>query len=102
MRDSSCALSELQIIARNYDWFFALFALVVIGCSNCFGFGFSKVIWKLLDMYLLVSSERKPNFELTSLPFGINVPVYDNTSKFQHFCKDTKMTSPQLIIFQEH
>ena len=46
-------------------------------------------------IYLLVWSERKPNFELTSLPFGINGPVYDNTGKFQHSCKDTKMTSLQ-------
>ena len=40
----SRALSELQVIARNYDWFIALPAPVVIGQSNCFGFGFSTVI----------------------------------------------------------
>ena len=40
MRDFSRALSKFQIIARNYDWFIALFAPVVIGRSNCFGFGF--------------------------------------------------------------
>ena len=34
----SRALSELQIIARNCDWFIALSAPVVIGRSNCFGF----------------------------------------------------------------
>ena len=28
------------MIARNYDWFIALFVPVVIGRSNCFGFGF--------------------------------------------------------------
>ena len=39
---------ELQVIARNSDWFIALFAPVVIGRSNCFGFGFSTVIWKPL------------------------------------------------------
>ena len=44
----SRALSELQVIARNYDWFIALPAPVVIGWSNCFGFGFSTVIWKPL------------------------------------------------------
>ena len=38
------ASSELQVIARNCDWFIALFAPVVIGRSNCFGFGFSTVI----------------------------------------------------------
>ena len=43
-RDSSRASSELQVIARNCDWFIALSAPVVIGRSNCFGFGFSTVI----------------------------------------------------------
>ena len=43
-RDFSRALSELQVIARNYDWFIAQPAPVVIGRSNCFGFGFSTVI----------------------------------------------------------
>ena len=41
-------LSELHVIARNFDWFIALSAPVVIGRSNYFGFGFSTVIWKLL------------------------------------------------------
>ena len=36
-----------QGIARNFDWFFALFAPVVIR-SNFFDVGFSIVIWKLL------------------------------------------------------
>ena len=47
-RDFSRASSELQVIARNCDWFMALFAPAVIGGSNCFGFGFSTVIWKPL------------------------------------------------------
>ena len=47
-RDFSRASSELQVIARNCDWFIALFVPVVIGRSNCFGFGFSTVIWKPL------------------------------------------------------
>ena len=42
--DFSRALSELQVIARNGDWFIALPAPVVIGRGNCFGFGFSTVI----------------------------------------------------------
>ena len=42
------ASSELQVIARNCDWFIALPAPVVIVRSNCFGFGFSTVIWKPL------------------------------------------------------
>ena len=40
-RDFSRASSELQVIARNCDWFIALFAPVVIGRGNCFGFGFN-------------------------------------------------------------
>ena len=44
IRDFSRALSELQVIARNCDWFIAPSAPVVIGRSNCFGFGFSTVI----------------------------------------------------------
>ena len=44
----SRASSELHVIARNCDWFIALPAPVVIGRSNCFGFGFSTVIWKPL------------------------------------------------------
>ena len=50
-RDFSRASSELQVIARNCDWFIALFAPVVFGRSNCFGFGFSTVIWKPLYMW---------------------------------------------------
>ena len=29
-------------------------------------------------------------FELSSLSFAISVPVQDDTSKFRHFCTDTK------------
>ena len=43
-RNFSRPWSELQVIARNCDWFIALPAPVVIGRSNCFGFGFSTVI----------------------------------------------------------
>ena len=43
-RDFSRASSELQVIARNCDRVIALFVPVVIGRSNCFGFGFSTVI----------------------------------------------------------
>ena len=43
-RGFSRALSELQVISRNCDWFIALFVPVVIGQSNCFGFGFVTVI----------------------------------------------------------
>ena len=47
-RDSSRALSELQVVARYCDWFIALFAPVVIGRSSYFGFSFTTVIWKPL------------------------------------------------------
>ena len=47
-RDFSHASSAIQIIARNCDWVIALFAPIVIGRSNCFGFGFSTVIWQPL------------------------------------------------------
>ena len=62
------ALRELQVISRNCDWFIALFAPVVIGRSDCLGFGFSTVIWKpfyyctcarLLD-YFFVSEQGCP------------------------------------------
>ena len=43
-RHFSRALTELKAIARNCDWFIALFAPVMIGRSNCVGFGFSTVI----------------------------------------------------------
>ena len=49
-RDSPRASSELQVIARNCDWFIALFVPVVIGRSNCFGFDFSTLIWKPLHL----------------------------------------------------
>ena len=45
-RDFSRALSKLRGIARNSDWFFAVFALVVLGRSNYFGIGFSTVTLK--------------------------------------------------------
>ena len=47
-RDFSRALSKLQVIARNCDWFIALFAPVVIGRSNNLRIGFRTVIWKPL------------------------------------------------------
>ena len=40
----SRASSELQLIAGNFDWFMELFVPLVIGRSNCLGFGFSTVI----------------------------------------------------------
>ena len=62
----SRALSELQVIARNCDWFIALFVPAVIGRSNCLGFGFSTVISKpfySVNRNLLAGWERYPSFE---------------------------------------
>ena len=42
------------MIARNCDWFTALFVSVVIARSNCFGFGFSTVIWTQAETTLIV------------------------------------------------
>ena len=42
MRDFSRPLSKLQVIARNSDWFIALFAPNVIGRSDYFGIGFRQ------------------------------------------------------------
>ena len=47
-RDFSRALNKLQVIARNCDWFIALFSPVVIGRSYYFGIVFATVIWKAL------------------------------------------------------
>ena len=41
--DFSRASTELPVIARNCDWLMELFVPIVIGRSNCFGFGFSTV-----------------------------------------------------------
>jgi len=43
-RDFSRPLSNLQVIAKNSDWFIALFAPLVIGLRYYLGFGFSTVI----------------------------------------------------------
>ena len=39
----SRAWRRLRVIALNSDWFIALLAPVVIGQSNNFGFGFTKL-----------------------------------------------------------
>ena len=59
--DFSRASGELQVIARNCDWFIALFVPVVIGRSNCFGFGFWTVIWKPLYWTTLVVIDMRMN-----------------------------------------
>ena len=42
-RDFSRALSKLQVMTRNSDWFIALFAPVVIGRNYYLGISFSTV-----------------------------------------------------------
>ena len=44
MRDFSRALSKLQAIATNSDWFITLFAPVVIGWSRYLSVGYLTVI----------------------------------------------------------
>ena len=51
---------------------------------------------KLLLLFYL--TECKPNFELSSFPFAISVPMHNDTGEFQHICKDTKMSSRQLTF----
>ena len=43
---------------------------------------------------LLRSTERKPNFELSSLPFVISVPAHGDTGKCQRSCKETPKKWP--------
>ena len=52
----------------------------------------------ILVVLLLRSTQRKPNFDLSSLPFAISVPVHGDTGKLHYYCKFTKMASPQLIF----
>lgn len=42
------------------------------------------------------SIDRKPKFDLNSVPLAIDVSVHYDTGKFQHSCKDTKMAFLQL------
>lgn len=44
----SRALRKLEVIAKNSDWFIALFAPVVVGWSNYPDIGLSRIISKLL------------------------------------------------------
>ena len=49
---------------------------------------------KDLDMFFGCLTQRKPSFELSSLPFAIiSLPVLDYTLKFQHFCKDMALVA---------
>lgn len=44
----SRALRKLEVIAKNSDWFIALFAPVVVGWSNYSDIALSRIISKLL------------------------------------------------------
>ena len=48
IRSKTRALSKLEVIARNSDWFIALFAPVMIDRRSYFGSVFLTVIWKPL------------------------------------------------------
>ena len=56
MRDFSRSLSKLLVIARNSDWFIALFAPVVVGRRNYFGNGFFDSHFKTAIFLLLLLS----------------------------------------------
>lgn len=57
-RDFSRALSKLQVISWNSDWFIAPFAPVVIGRNNYLGTGFSTVIGKPLYIHIFLSNTK--------------------------------------------
>ena len=82
-RDFSCASSELQIIARNCEWFIALPAPVVIGRRNCFGFGFSTVIWKPLSGLNLSTGYPAPRSISTVLCFSTLAKSQPSTQLYQ-------------------
>ena len=46
----SRALRRSRAIASKSDWLIALFVSAVIGESNCFGFGFTTLNWKALQI----------------------------------------------------
>ena len=76
-RDFSRASSELQVIAGNCDWFMELFVPVVIGRSNCFGFGFSTALSTCLIANFSVSI---PHRSRTTLSSGNSVCSHDVTA----------------------
>ena len=55
----SRAWRQLHVFALNSGWFFALFASVVIGQSNYFGFGFTTLNWKPLytNSYVQIATD---------------------------------------------
>ena len=74
--DFSRASSEFQVIARNFDWFMALFVPVVIGQSDYFGFGFSTVIWKPLYLNLQLNWTRTCDHNDTKWPIITSIAMH--------------------------
>ena len=65
--DFSRALSKLQVISRNSDWFIALFAAIVIGRSNNFGVDFCLFFNSHLKTVLSCNDGDKANFTFTRI-----------------------------------
>ena len=62
-------LVPVNELISNFDWFVVLLAsIAVIGKSNCFGFGFTMLSWKLLqenfNMLLHITTVRLNPCEL--------------------------------------
>ena len=68
--DSSRAMSKLQVIATNSDWFIALFAPVVIGRSNYSDVGFSDSHLKTAELTKQFMEFRVPTFLQSPLNFS--------------------------------
>ena len=66
------------MIARNYDWFMELFVPVVIGQSNCFGFGF-------LTVFVYVTS------------YIHHKPLWKHHAKPATFAREDQTTTPGTI-----
>ena len=94
-RDFSRALSELQVITRNCDWFVALSAPVVIGWSNCFGFGFSTVIWK--PLYYFGIGFTTINWKSLYTEVKHTIPRLPSTSSL----RPGKFQYPHILEMQE-
>ena len=80
-RDFSRASSELQVIASNGDCCIAPFVPLVIGRSNCFGFGFSTVMSVKTALILhLLTMRKKMLIVVPHLPVSPNRPLSIYTS----------------------
>ena len=87
----SRALSKSQVIARNSDWFTALFAPAVIGRSNNFGktqFAYFPFARNLVDAHLQMPLNLKLTSVLQRLDYScqklLNYPVESDLSAGWH------------------